>query len=62
MKKLICRDAGFDCDHQIEAETEEEILSLAAEHVQGVHGVQVTPELVEQVKGLIRDQAGGGSA
>ncbi len=54
MKRLRCRDAGFDCDHEIHAETDEEILRQAAEHVQSVHGLEVTPELVEQVKGLIQ--------
>ncbi len=56
MKRLRCRDASFDCDHEILAETEEEILKQAAEHVQSVHGLQVTPELVEQVKGLIQEK------
>ncbi len=56
MKKLRCRDAGFDCEYEIEAATEEEILQLAAEHVQRVHGMQVTPELVEQVKKLIQEE------
>ena len=55
MKKLRCRDAGFDCDHEIQAETEEDILQQAAEHVQSVHGLAITPELAEQVKALIKD-------
>lgn len=54
MKKLRCRDAGFDCEHEIQADTDEEILQQAAEHVQSVHGLAVTPELVEQVKKLIQ--------
>lgn len=56
MKILRCRDAGFDCEHEIQAETDEEILRLAAEHVQQVHRLEVTPELVEQVKGLIQEE------
>lgn len=55
MKKLRCRDAGFDCEFEIEADTDEEILRQAAEHVQSVHGLAVTPELVEQVKTLIQE-------
>ncbi len=55
MKRLRCHDAGFNCDHEIQAETDEEILTEAAKHVQKVHGLQVTPELVEQVKGLIQE-------
>ena len=56
MRVLRCRDAGFDCDHVIRAESEEELLRQVAEHAQTVHGLEVTPELVEQVKGLIRDE------
>jgi predicted small metal-binding protein len=55
MKQLRCHDAGFDCDYEIQAETDEEILGEAAKHVQSVHGLQVTPELVEQVKSLIHE-------
>ena len=56
MKILRCRDAGFDCDHEIRAQSEEEVLREAAEHVQQVHRVEVTPELAAQVQSLIRDQ------
>ena len=56
MKVLRCRDAGFDCDHVVRAESEAELLRQVAEHAQTVHGVEVTPELVEQVKSLIRDE------
>lgn len=54
MKKLRCRDAGFDCEHEIQAETDEEILQQATVHIQRVHGLKVTPEQVEQVKKLIQ--------
>ncbi|MFQ6066971.1 MAG: DUF1059 domain-containing protein, partial [bacterium] len=33
-KVLRCRDTGMDCDYEIRAETEEEILKKAAEHAQ----------------------------
>lgn len=56
MKTLNCRDAGFDCEGVIQATTEEEILSQAAEHAQAAHNVQVTPELAEQLKTLIKDE------
>jgi predicted small metal-binding protein len=55
MKKLRCRDAGFDCEHEIQADTDEEILLQAADHVKSVHGLEITPELVEQVKALIQE-------
>ena len=56
MKTLRCRDAGFDCEGVIQAATEEEVLTQAAEHAQAVHNVQVTPELAEQIKTLIKDE------
>jgi predicted small metal-binding protein len=55
MKILHCRDAGFDCEGVIRANSEEEVLNLAAKHAQEVHGVSVTPEMAKQLKMLIRD-------
>ena len=56
MKTLRCSDAGFDCEGVIQAASEEEVLSQAAEHAQAAHNVQVTPELAEQLKTLIKDE------
>jgi uncharacterized OsmC-like protein/predicted small metal-binding protein len=56
MKVLHCRDVGFECDHEIHAQSEEEVLRQAAEHAQKEHGVEVTPELAAQVQTLIRDE------
>ena len=56
MKTLHCRDAGFNCEGVIRANTEEEVLNQAAKHAQDVHGVSVTPEMAEQLKTLIRDE------
>ena len=56
MKKLRCRDAGFDCEGVIRANSEEEVLNLAAQHAKEVHGVSVTPEMANQLKTLIRDE------
>lgn len=47
MKILHCRDAGFDCEGVIRANSEEEVLNQAAQHAQEVHGVSVTPEMAE---------------
>lgn len=56
MKKLHCRDLGFDCTKVIEAESEGEILTQAAEHAQVVHGLQeISPEVVEAVKANIQE-------
>ena len=56
MKTLRCRDAGFDCDKEIKAPTEEAVLAQAAEHAERVHNVKVTPEMAGQIKGLIKDE------
>lgn len=56
MKTLKCRDAGFDCDAEIQASTEAEVMQQAAVHVQNDHHLSVTPEMAEQIKGLIRTE------
>ena len=56
MKHVRCSDLGFECDHEIHAETEEELLQQVAEHAQTVHNLEVTPEVVEQVKSAIMDE------
>lgn len=56
MKVLHCRDVGFECDHEIRAQSEEEVLHQAAEHAQQKHGVEVTPELAAQIQTPIRDE------
>ena len=58
MAKVIhCRDVGFDCDGVIRAETEEEALKMVAEHAKTAHGLEeVTPEIAEQVKAVMRDE------
>ncbi len=56
MKTLRCSDAGFDCEGVIQAATEEEILSQAAEHAEAAHNIQLTPEVAEQLKALIKDE------
>ena len=55
MKLVRCRDHGFDCDFEAESESEEVLLNKAAEHVQTVHDVEVTPELAEKVKAGIHE-------
>ncbi len=54
MKRLECRDVGFDCDKVIEAESDDEVLRQAGAHVVEQHKMAVTPEMVEQVRGQIR--------
>lgn len=55
MRELRCRDAGFDCDAVVHGESDDEIFAQAAPHAEQVHGVQVTPEMKQQLAGLIHD-------
>lgn len=57
MKTVICREAGFDCDHVVKGETEEEFIKNGAEHAMKVHGMKeedMTPEMKQKIKALIR--------
>jgi predicted small metal-binding protein len=41
------------CGHVIEAENEQELMKLAAEHARDDHGMEPTPELQEKVRANI---------
>ena len=56
MKTLHCADAGFDCIAVIQADTDEEVLTQAAEHALTVHGTTVTPEMAQQIQALIKEE------
>ena len=56
-KVLHCRDVGFDCDGVCRADTEEEVLRMAAEHAKADHGItELTEEVVAKVKAAIRTE------
>jgi predicted small metal-binding protein len=59
MKKLNCRDLGFDCPGVIKANSEEEVLNQAAQHALKVHNVTVTADMAAQIKTLIKEEAAG---
>ena len=57
MKTINCREAGFDCDYIVRGETEEEVMKNGAEHAMKDHGMKeedITPEMKQKVRGLIR--------
>ena len=58
MAKVIhCKDVGFDCEGVVRADSEEQVLQLAAEHASAEHGVtELTEEMVAKVKAVIRDE------
>lgn len=56
MKVLHCREVGFDCPGIVKAESEDQVLQMAAQHASQVHQVQVTPEMAEQIRTLIKEE------
>ena len=56
MRTLHCKDAGFDCEGVIRAETDNQVLQGAAQHAREAHGVEATPEMASRLKGLIREE------
>jgi len=58
-KVLRCGDLGTNCPKEIHAETEEEILKLAAEHAEKDHGLSaamIPPAVLAMVKAAIKDE------
>jgi predicted small metal-binding protein len=56
-KLLRCKDVGFDCAHEIRAETEEELMKKVAEHAGEVHDLtEISEEVVAEVKAAIKDE------
>jgi predicted small metal-binding protein len=53
-KEVHCRDLGFDCDGVVRSDSEEELMAQVAEHAKNVHHLNVTNELADQVKSVIR--------
>jgi predicted small metal-binding protein len=56
MKTLHCKDVGFDCPGIIQADSEAEVLQLAAQHALDAHQTTVTPEMAEQIIPLIHEE------
>ena len=58
-KVLRCRDLGMNCPKEIRAETEEELLGLAAQHAEKDHGIAVSsipPSILAMVKSAIKTE------
>ncbi len=59
-KVLRCRDLGMNCSSEVRADTEEELLKLAAEHAERDHGISaanLSPSILAMVKSMIQDEA-----
>ncbi len=57
-KSIDCRDypSEKDCSLKISG-TEQEVLNAAVQHAVSTHGHQNTPELREQIKSMLKDEA-----
>jgi predicted small metal-binding protein len=57
-KVLHCADVVGSCDFVARGESEQEILTQAAEHARSAHNItEITPDVAEKVKAAIRDEA-----
>jgi predicted small metal-binding protein len=50
---------GFDCDAEVRADSEAEVMALVATHARDVHGIAEVPdEVAERALAAIRDRPG----
>jgi predicted small metal-binding protein len=57
MKSLSCRDAGFDCDHVVKAESDYEIFAESENHLFNAHGMNkqdFIPAFNEKLRSFIK--------
>jgi predicted small metal-binding protein len=58
MKKVSCREVGFDCNYVIEGYTEHDLFRDGAKHVLNMHGMksnEFTPRFNEKLRPLIKN-------
>ena len=56
MKRLSCHDVGVDCDVQFEAETEDEVMQMAAKHAAEAHNLDpIPPQVAAKCRERIHD-------
>ena len=56
MMTLACKDTGTQCNWVGRAQTEQELLKQATQHVKDVHKMEVTPEIEQMARKVIRDE------
>ena len=55
-RELHCADAGFECDKTIEGESDDEVMSKAADHAREAHGLdEVDEETSAKLRSLIHE-------
>ena len=56
-KVLRCREVGMDCDFEAKGETQQEVLTKAAEHARKDHGLtEIPPDLMAKVQSAVHDE------
>jgi predicted small metal-binding protein len=58
MKKVSCRESGFDCNYIMEGYTEQDLFRNGQKHVLNVHGIkreEFTPRFNERLRPLIEE-------
>jgi predicted small metal-binding protein len=58
MKKVSCRESGFDCNYIMEGYTEQDLFRNGQKHVLNVHGMksgEFTPRFNERLRPLIEE-------
>lgn len=56
-KVLRCKDVGMDCDFEVHAETEQEIIQKAGEHAKAKHNMpEISEEVLAKVRSVIHEE------
>jgi predicted small metal-binding protein len=56
-KQFACKDIGMNCGFKTEANNEEELMVKIAQHAKEVHNMsQISPDLLQKVKGAIKEK------
>lgn len=59
-KHFHCKDVGYDCDWELEGESEEQMLPIIEKHAEEVHNLtHFKDEAIEHVKEAIRKNSEG---
>lgn len=57
MKTLKCTDLGnANCNAVFKAETDDDVVKQTSEHAKAAHNANITPEVIEKMKGLVKDE------
>ena len=55
MPSFKCRNIGKKCRFEVDADTEDQVIKAAIEHIEKVHEVEtITPETIEHIKKAIK--------